>query len=105
MTGTLRVTPRELINASQDFEKASRDVQRLTDQMLKIIQKTCRSSWRGDASSTFLRKFNNLSGDMQQMYRKIYEHSTDLTEMAKNYTGAEDTNITAYGSLQEDVIS
>ena len=104
MTGTLRVTPRELINASQEFQSSSQNVTCITDPMLSVIRNTC-TAWQGDASSTYLRKFNSLSDDMQRMYNKIREHSTDLNEMARNYTSAEDRNISSYSSFQENPIS
>lgn len=104
MTGTLLVTPEELINASQQFSNCGSQVQSITQQMLQIIR-SMNSSWSGEANTAYTNKFNGLEDDMNKIYKMITEHVNDLQEMARNYQQAEQTNVETAGGLQSDVIS
>lgn len=104
MEGILRVTPERLSAASSEFASTAATVNQLTQEMLQVIRST-NSIWQGEDATAYTQKFNSLDEDMQQMYRMITEHSTDLQEMATNYTNAiYDTTETA-NSMKTNVIS
>ncbi len=103
VTGTLLVTPDQLTSMSGSFGQAASNVSNTTNNMLNLVH-NLGSSWRGDASATYMRKFNALSDDMTRMYKMMQEHSQDLQQMAKNYKQAEDTNNSTANTLREDVV-
>lgn len=104
MTGQLLVTPEQLISTSNEFSSTNTQVKTITNQMLEII-KGMSATWEGEANTAYLNKFNQLSDDMDKIYRMINEHVEDLQEMAANYQQAENTNIETAGALAGDVIS
>ena len=104
MTGTLLVTPEELISTAGEFATAATNVQTLTQNMLDIVNQFG-THWMGEASNAYTTKFKSLESDMTKMYRMVTEHSKDLTEMAQNYKIADQTNEEAANALQSNAIS
>ena len=104
MNGILKVDPQKLINTANSFKSTNSKIDRSTKNMLTIIDKL-NSTWKGEASTTYNKKFHQLENDMQKMHRMIDEHVNDLNEMAKQYIKAENTNIDTGNSLAGDVIS
>ena len=104
MEGILKVTPEKLSQASSEFGTAASQVNQITQQMLQIVRST-NSTWQGEASTAYSQKFNSLDEDMQQIYRMINEHSTDLQEMATQYQQAEQANVELSESMKTNVIS
>lgn len=102
MTGNLLVKPEELIQASGEFQTNANEVNNLTSRMLELVN-GLRSTWAGEANTAYTQKFNSLSDDMNRMYRKINEHSTDLQEMARNYQAAEQKNVATSSGLGSGV--
>lgn len=104
MEGILKVTPEKLSTSSSEFATQASTVNQLTQQMLQIIRGT-NSTWQGEAATAYTQKFNSLDEDMQQIYRMIMEHSTDLQEMATTYQQAEQANMELGESMKTNVIS
>lgn len=103
MEGQLRVTPQELINTSTEFSTRGQQVNKLTQEMLTMVSNLS-GSWEGDASGAYTRKFAELSGDIQQIYNKIKEHSDDLQQMAQKYEQAENAATEAHTAMPSDLI-
>ena len=104
MQGILKVTPEKLSQASSEFGTAANQVNQITQQMLQIVRST-NSTWQGEAANAYTQKFNALDEDMQQIFRMITEHSTDLQEMATQYQQAEQANMELGESMKTNVIS
>lgn len=104
MEGIIKVTPEKLISASNEFSTSANQVNQLTQQMLDLIR-NINSSWQGEASTAYTQKFNSLDEDMQQIFRMITEHATDLNDMAVQYQNAEQANIELSQSMKTNVIS
>lgn len=104
MQGTLLVTPEKLISTAQEFSSSASNVQSTTQNMLQIIN-AMGNTWLGDASKAYTTKFKALEEDMTQMYRMITEHATDLSEMARNYQTAEQSNTESANALNTNAIS
>lgn len=103
MEGMLKVTPEKLIQTSGEFEGLGGQMKNLTGEMLTLI-KSLGSAWQGEASAAYQGKFENLSGDMEKLYRMVQEHARDLQEMAVQYQQAEGSNTEQGSSLQNGVI-
>ena len=103
MTGQLKVTPQELKNAASDFNTKNQNIRAITNEMLNLA-KNLSQIYEGDAASAYMKKFSQLSEDMEQIYKKINEHSTDLQEMAQTYIKAEDTETTSNNAMSHNLI-
>lgn len=103
MTGQLRVTPQELINAAGDFNTKNQTIKSITNEMLTLVS-GLNSIYEGDAATAFMKKFSQLSADMEQIYRKINEHSTDLQEMAQTYIRTEDAQTASDSAMNSNLI-
>ena len=82
MEGIIKVNPQELINTSNEFQSRNTAINDITGQMLTLAR-NLGSQWEGDASATYINKFNELEDDMQMINNKIAEHVKDLQEMAQ----------------------
>ena len=103
-TGSILVTPENLISASQEFSDIGNTVNSLTQQMLQIVR-AMNSVWSGESSTAYGTKFNSLENDMTRIHKMITEHATDLQEMARNYQEGESANVETSGGLPSDIIS
>ena len=104
MEGILTVTPEELQATAGDFSGKGNTIKGLMDQMMGIV-KNLSGSWQGEASATYLRKFQGLQADIDKMNRMIQEHSQDLNTMAEQYKQAENLNMEQGQGLTDSVIS
>lgn len=109
MAGTagarIKVDPADLTKAANAFQGNADKVKALTDKMLKTVDGVTSSVWSGSAQTAYKTQFDGLSDDMRRMHSMIKEHVTDLTEMAKVFQTAEDTNQQLATKLASDVIS
>lgn len=104
MTGTIRVSPERLIQASQEFSTQGSTISALTSEMVSLAT-ALSSTWEGEASNAYITKFKSLEGDIQVLIRMIQEHVGDLQEMAELYIEAERTNMDDAASLASGIIS
>ncbi len=103
MTGTLRVTPEQLISTAGEFQSASNEVRALTSEMTNTVNGLS-SIWEGEAATAYTAKFNGLQDDIERLIAMINEHVTDLNEMARVYSEAERADLDEIATLSSDVI-
>ena len=104
MTVALWVTPEKIMASAGTFATSAKSVKYMTDQMLHIV-KSLNTVWQGSPSALYIQKFYALDNDMQQIYRKIMEHSKDLQQMAETYQKAEDHNVSISSALPTGILS
>lgn len=104
MQGQLLVTPEVLESTASEFSEVSTQVMSLTDQMLTKVT-DLNSSWQGEASDAYIKKFTELRDDIERVNGMIKEHVSDLTEMANIYKTAEQENVEIANALAGDIIS
>lgn len=103
LTGILKVDASTMQGYVSTFSSCASQVQSKTQQMMTTVNSLA-TTWKGTASDTYRRKFNQLDDDMKRMFKMIQEHSTDLNQMIRNYNDAE-TGVTGkFSGLAEDVI-
>lgn len=103
MEGLLRVTPEQLVTASNEFSNKAGTVGNLTTEMMNLVTGLS-SAWEGEGSAAYITRFKGLEDDIQKMIRMIQEHSNDLNEMATAYKTAESQVVELAQSLSSDVI-
>jgi len=101
MNGILKVTPEELINSATELSSINSQVTTITTNMLDKVRSI--TSWIGEANSAYVTKFDTLEEEMTKIKLMIEEHSTDLTEMARNYQLAEETNVESATALKSNI--
>lgn len=104
MTGTLKVTPKELKNTASSFKSTGDQAKSLTDQMTELVNSLTGNVWSGDAASAYTKKFKGLQNDITRMHKMIAEHVNDLNTMAAEYEKTENTNKELANALASDVI-
>ena len=104
MTGTIKVSPDKLLATADEFRTEGSNMNNLVSQMINMVT-SMSSSWEGDASTAYITKFKSLEADLQVLNRMIQEHVTDLQEMAKLYSTAEQQNAEDASSLASGIIS
>ncbi len=100
----IKVDPQDLRTASREFSSNASEVKKLTGEMINLINETA-SAWKGNASQSYIRKFDELQADMNKMDKMIEEHITDLEKMAGVYETAESENAAMANKLETSVIS
>lgn len=103
MEGIIKVTPEELISASQQFDGTGSAIRTLTSQMTEVVT-SLTSIWEGEVASQYQAKFQGLQDDIERLHSMIHEHVEDLVEMAENFRKAEDDSSSVVESLSSDVI-
>ena len=103
MTGSLLVTPEQLISTSSDFNGRMQQIKQITGSMTET-EKSLTGKWEGEASTAYQNKFNELQDDIAKLAAMIQEHVTDLQEMAKQYQQAEKASQELAGSLSGNVL-
>lgn len=104
MEGTLKVSSEQLISTASEFENKGTTVANLTNEMMNIVTGLA-GVWEGEAATTYINRFKELSDDILKMNNMIKEHVTDLNEMANVYQQAERANEEIATGLRGDVIS
>lgn len=104
MANIIRVTPEKLNSTAGEIKNIQSNVQNITNQMTQIVQGMS-SSWTGDASQTYINRFNGLNDDMAKISSMLNEHVNDLQQMSSTYQQAEQTAASIGSALASDVIS
>ena len=95
---------KKLRAASGEFGSTNGQIKAITTEMTELVN-SLKGTWTGEAADAFTSKFNQLSDDMEKIYRMVDEHVKDLQEMATQYEKAETENIETSNGLAGDVIS
>lgn len=103
MEGILKVSPEQLTSAASEFSTCGTAIRNITTEMTSIVT-SLSSAWAGEDASAYIAKFNGLQDDIERIHAMIQEHVTDLTEMAKSYSGAVSANLSEIEGLSSDVI-
>lgn len=101
---TLKVKPSELKSSANKFQNKATEVKNKTQQMLNLIDGISGNVWSGDAQKAYKNRFNQLKGDMNNMYNRITEYVDDLNKIAQNYENTETSIQQTVGNLKTDVI-
>lgn len=104
MADLINVTPEKLKATAISFGDTGQKVKRTTSDMLQLVRGISNSIWSGEASSSFITKFNGLETDINKMCKMIEEEAQHLTSIAQEYQIAEAQNKQAADALKNRVI-
>lgn len=103
MADILKVTPDDLRRMSGEFSSTNGTMRTLTTSMLETVRKMSGEIWQGEASRTYIDKFNGLEDDMQKIHDTIQKYVEKLEQIATNYDTTENTNVEASAPLKVDL--
>lgn len=104
MEGIVNVSTEQLKSTASEFSSIGGTIRNLTQSMTETIT-SLSGSWEGEASQSYLAKFNSLQDDIERMHSMINEHVNDLNDMADRYAQAESQSVSDAQALSSDVIS
>ena len=100
----LKVTPAQLQSKSNSVSKISNSMKNEYASLKNIIDRTS-GYWIGDGGNAHRSKFSEQNSDVDEMFRRIQEHVTDLQVMAGVYIDTEQSIVSQIQeSLPADVI-
>ncbi len=103
MNSVLKVTPEKLMETAAEFRNTEANIRGITQEMISIVD-SFKPIWQGEAATGFSNRFASLSDDMNVLYSLIRDHSDALTEMAGEYSGAEEDSRNLANSLVTEAV-
>lgn len=100
---TLRVDPSNLQAQAGELQKSIASTKRLFDSVESCVNGLA-NYWEGDASDAYRNRYTALKPDIEEMFKRLSEHCTDLNSIASIYTGVESQNADIAVDLSDDVI-
>lgn len=104
MEGILKVSPEKLISTASEFSNCGNAIKNITTEMTSTVNGLS-AVFSGEDADAYKAKFNTLQGDIEKVYALVQKYSTNLTEMAQNYTGAVNKNTSKVGDLPSNVVT
>lgn len=104
LEGTLRVTPEQLIQKAESVSVHVSSVQNHLTAMHEAVGRS-RGYWNGDAAEMHRRTYEDKQPVLEEILKRLQEHSTDLKLMAQKYLQAEQEAVEMIQELPSDVIS
>lgn len=103
MDAMLKVTPEKLIETAGQFQNTEANIRNLTQEMLSVVE-SLKPIWQGEAATGFANRFAALSEDMNRLYTMIRKHADDLTEIAAEYSRAEEESSSLSANLTSGAV-
>jgi WXG100 family type VII secretion target len=100
---TIKVTPEELVSASENVLTKLTAAEAAFNEMGDIVKRTS-SYWMGEAGDKHRKMFSDKEPDMEKILSRFREHAADLKVIASNYVSAEQAASSIAESLPADVI-
>lgn len=81
----IEITPDVLRDKSRELSSSAGAIEKLLNEISTEV-KGLAASWIGDASSTYINKFNGLNDDFSKIVSDIRDYSTFLSKAAEDYS-------------------
>ena len=88
MADRILVSTQDLINAANEFQNRSNNINNTTTEMLNLAR-GLNSQWEGTAAESFVSRFNELEDDMAMVKNMITANVKKLEEIANIMEKAE----------------
>lgn len=94
MNGNLNVDTSTLNSVGNNFSTVASDVRGIFTEMIRIIEQvTSHESWTGEASRTFLEKFNGVKPTFEKHLQELEDLGPAVNQTATNYSDTEAENV------------
>ena len=100
---SLTVTP-EVLTAKASVVKSKISKMQSTFSEIKNAVERTESYWLGEAGDLYRKKYSDLEPDLEDIFKRLSEHVTDLNQMAGVYASTESEIQEIAESLPADVI-
>lgn len=92
--GNLNVDSSALSSVGNSFTQVANEVREIFTQMNSTVdQVTANNSWSGDASRTFLDKFNNIKPRLEMHLQQLEDLGPAVNKTSNTYADAEADNV------------
>ena len=88
MADRILVSTQDLVNAANEFQNRSTNINNATTEMLNLAR-GLNSQWEGTAAEGFVSRFNELEDDMAMVKNMITANVKKLEEIASTYEKGE----------------
>jgi WXG100 family type VII secretion target len=103
MADFIKVTPEQLKATASSMESVGNSIKNTTSSMLSEVSGISQNIWSGEASGTFIKKFQGMQTDINKMCKRLNEQSKHLAAIAAEYSKSEEANKTAAASLKNQL--
>lgn len=103
ISGTVKVSTEEMENKANEMNAKIQNMKKSLQQLRGLINKST-SYWQGDAANKYRSAYKSYESEINNMMKKLNEHSSDLLVMAGIYKEAESANDSLANTLPDDVI-
>lgn len=100
---TLRVDPAMLQSKSDEILALTNTTKRMFESMSASIKGTA-NYWQGEAADEYRERYGKREPEIEEMFRRMLEHTRDLNSIAVEYTGVENKNAEIPQDLPSDFI-
>lgn len=105
MAEKIKVTPEELISAAAELDGSAQAIKNITDQMINLISGINSNVWGGEASSSFIRKFQDMQSGINKMCKRTEDQAKHLKTIGEEYKKTEQANMAAAKALKNQFTS
>lgn len=103
MADFIKVTPEQLKASAASMESVGNSIKNTTSSMLAEVSGISQNIWSGEASGTFIKKFQGMHGDIGKMCNRLRDQSKHLASIAAEYSKSEEANKTAAARLKNQI--
>lgn len=105
MSDVIKVSPEKLKSSAASLGSTGKSIKKTTGQMLTLVTGISQSVWSGEASGSFIKKFQGLQTDITNMCKRLDDQATHLNTIATEYSTTETANKAAAAKLKNSVIA
>lgn len=102
-TVRIKVNPEAMLVQAEEVRRLANNMQAHFREIETAMENT-KYYWIGEAGNAHRNLYMSQKNDIEKMMRRLLEHPTDLTNISKNYSMGERTNVQETKSLPSDVI-
>ncbi len=103
MADVIKVRPEKLTASSSSLKTIGNSIKKTTGQMLTLVTGISQNVWSGEASGSFIKKFQGLQTDVNKMCKRLDEQAAHLKTIASEYRTTEEANKAATARLKKQV--
>ena len=95
----IRTSPEVLRAKATEISSQASDMKSTADKMFTIVDTINGSVWSGTAQATFVKQFEDLRDDAENVYKSVMKMVEDLNKIAADYDENEDKLHSLFQSL------
>lgn len=103
MADVIKVSPEKLKSTATSLGSIGKSIKKTTGEMLTLVTGISQNVWSGEASGSFIKKFQGMQTDITKMCKRLEEQSSHLSTIASEYKTTEAANKAAAAKLKNQI--